>query len=48
MVNTVLVAEAKQPHSCCYVKGLEKIGRTESVEKEMERLERERGSWQNI
>lgn len=43
IVNTAL--EAKQPHYCCYIKGLEKIGRrTESVEKEMKRLERERGA----
>lgn len=45
IVNAVLVAEAKQPHYCCYIRGLEKIGRrTESVEKEMEMLKRERGT----
>lgn len=45
IVNTALETEAKQPHYCCYMKGLGKISRrTESVEKEMERLERERGA----
>lgn len=45
IVYTVLVAKAKQPYYFWYIKGLEKISkRTESVGKEMERLEKERDS----